>query len=57
MLKIEMRQPKEGLCEACAGTGIVIPKNVDMPIEVGNFCTQYEEGVMRWEETLKRMNE
>ena len=53
MLEITIRQPKEGVCPACEGTGIVIPKNGEMPIQVGTFCSQCDEGSRRWQATLQ----
>ncbi|HYL97843.1 MAG TPA: hypothetical protein VEZ90_02725 [Blastocatellia bacterium] len=56
MLKIEIRKPPEGVCPNCLGTGIVIPKKGEMPITVGEFCTNCDEGNRRWTETTKTID-
>ncbi|HYL98850.1 MAG TPA: hypothetical protein VEZ90_07835 [Blastocatellia bacterium] len=53
MLEIKLRQPREGVCQGCEGTGIVIPKDGVMPIQVGYFCSECDEGSRRWEATIQ----
>ena len=58
MLEIEIRQPKPGVCQACEGTGIIIPKDCEKRlVEVGRFCSEREDGVKRWEETMRLVTE
>ncbi|MGH9827203.1 MAG: hypothetical protein ACREDR_28580 [Blastocatellia bacterium] len=56
MIEIKMRQPPDGVCRACEGTGIVIPKEGEMPILFGTFCSECDEGKQRWEKTCECMN-
>ena len=55
MLKIEAWRPKELVCSDCRDTGIVIPRDGQMPIEVGRFSSECEEGKRRWEEIGKTL--
>ena len=55
MLKIEEWRPKDITCSACRDTGVVIPRDGQMPIEVGRFCSDCQEGVIRWREVIKAM--
>lgn len=48
MLKFEWRRVPEGACPVCNGSGIVIPKGGEMPIEAGSFCSACDEGLRRW---------
>ena len=58
MLEIKIRQPKPGMCQACEGTGIVLPKDGEkLLVEVGRFCSECEDGVKRWEETMRLITE
>ena len=52
MLKIEIREPRDGICPKCEGTGIVIPKSGEKRVvEVGTFCDRCPDGATRWDET------
>ena len=53
MLKIEICKSREGVCPSCGGTGVVIPRRSEIRIEVGNFCSECEEGAARWKATLE----
>ena len=55
MLKFEVWRPKEPACSECRDTGIVIPRDGQMPIEVGRFCSECDEGKRRWEEVVKTL--
>ena len=53
MLKMEEWRPKDIACSACRDIGIVIPRDGQMPIEVGRFCSECQEGVIRWREVMR----
>ena len=58
MFEIKLRKPKEGVCPACEGSGIVIPKDGEKRlVEVGRFCSECEEGKKRWEEMMRLKEE
>ena len=57
MLEIEIRKPRDGVCNECRGTGIVIPRRTELPLEVGEFCLACGEGAARWEATLKLVSD
>ncbi|HYL97721.1 MAG TPA: hypothetical protein VEZ90_02115 [Blastocatellia bacterium] len=58
MLEIKIRQPKEGVCHACEGAGVVLPKDGENRlVEVGRFCSDCEDGRKRWEETMRLKEE
>ena len=57
MLEIKLKKPADGLCPTCEGSGVVIPKDIEMIREVGSFCSRCQEGAKRWAETMRLISE